>query len=395
MRVLLTIHHHLDPNLGAPGATLTLGKALEGLGCTVEYYGFEKAFDLPTDSHWGVGHSVKFPWRAAGFLAKQASSFDAIDASTGDACYWLMRGRPGSTGPGAPALITRVHGLEHVVDRQQRADAKAGKQPLSWKYPIYHGGYRLWEVAQSLRRADRVIFLNDIDRQFAADNLGVVKEKSSVVAMGVADYFYAQAKPAVAGAAGAPLRLAFLSSWIPRKGSDVLTAAMKTVRAAGIPFELTLFGAGVPSETVLADFDESLRPSITVVPRFKHTELPSLLEGRDMLLFPSLAEGFSRALVEAMSCGLAPIATPVGGAPAVIRSGDNGILVPTGDAAALAQAVIDLARNPERLLAIRRQAQTDAAAYSWDSIARQTLAVYESACRRKAESAATAVSTSR
>ena len=380
MRVLLTIHHHLDPNLGAPGATLALGGALEAAGCRVDYFGFEKAFSLPTETEWSVAHSLKFPWRTAAFLARQGHEFDVIDASTGDTWVWTRRKRPG-TKP-SPALVTRSHGLEHMADKQARSEAAASGQRLSWKYPLYHGGFRLWEVAQTVQHSDRVILLNEIDQQFAHESLGVPRERMAIVPMGVAHYFFGSEKPIRENEKDQPLQLAFLGSWIPRKGSRVITEATKKLHDAGVAFRLTLMGTGGSSaEAILAEFDPSVRENVRVVPRFAHTELPQLLSDKHILLFPSLAEGFSRALVEAMACGLAPIATPVGGAPAVIRSGDNGLLVATGDAEALAEAVRRLHAAPETLRAMRCRARQDASAYRWDAIARQTIAVYESALR--------------
>jgi glycosyltransferase involved in cell wall biosynthesis len=387
MRVLLTLHHHLDPDLGAPGATLAMGRALEGAGCQVDYLSFEKVYGGRTDSAWNVRHSLRFPWRAADFLARHGAEFDVVDASTGDAWVWASRGRPGAQP--SPALVTRSHGLEHIADRQARAEAKAAGTRLSWKYPVYHGGFRLWEVARSMRLAHRVILLNEFDREFARDVLKVAEERLAIVPMGVADYFFGPDLLAGPPASGAPLRLAFLGSWIPRKGNRTVIEMARLVREAGLAFELTLMGTGsAERKAILAEFDPAVREAVRVIPRFAHTGLPDLLRGVDVLLFPSLAEGFSRALIEAMACGLAPVATPVGGAPAVIRSGDNGILVPAGDAAALARAVTDLARAPERLLAMRRRAQEDAAQYRWDSIARQTVAVYEDALRIAAHPAA-------
>ena len=386
MRVLLTLHHHLDPNLGAPGATLALGDALQAQGCTVEYWGFERAFP-EHHAGWGVSHSIRFPQRTASFLRRYARDFDVIDASTGDAWLWAAQGRPGG---GSCALVTRSHGLEHTADQQVRAEARTTGRRLSWKYPLYHGGWRLYEVASSLRNADACILLNEADRDYTQSVLKVPAARLFISPMGVADYFFGAASRPLARrapdlAAGEPLRMAYLSSWIPRKGSLVLAEALRMLAERGLTFELTAFGTGSADEkTVQADFATSVRSRVHVVPRFKHTELPGLLDGMHVLLFPSLSEGFSRALVEAMACGLAPIATAVGGAPAVLREGENGLLIPPGDAAALADAVSRLVDGGRVALdTMRERARETAGEYRWDAIARQTIDVYEAARRTR------------
>ena len=55
------------------------------------------------------------------------------------------------------------------------------------------------------------------------------------------------------------------------------------------------------------------------------------------------------SVLEAMACGLAVISTPVGGVPALIQSQEQGILVDVGDAEGLAQAMLSLMQDPERI----------------------------------------------
>ena len=70
------------------------------------------------------------------------------------------------------------------------------------------------------------------------------------------------------------------------------------------------------------------------------------MQSADVLLFPSLTEGFPNVVLEAMACGLPIIATPVGAIPEMIES-EGGILVPVGDVDAMVDAVLEL-ENPEK-----------------------------------------------
>jgi D-inositol-3-phosphate glycosyltransferase len=76
---------------------------------------------------------------------------------------------------------------------------------------------------------------------------------------------------------------------------------------------------------------------------------------------------------------LAPICTPVGGAPSVIKDGHNGLLVPVGDATALATAIRRLHNDREQLRQMRAAAIETARAYQWEQLARRTLDVYRQA----------------
>ncbi len=68
----------------------------------------------------------------------------------------------------------------------------------------------------------------------------------------------------------------------------------------------------------------------------------------DVFVLPSLSEGLSSAILTAMATSLPVVATDVGGIPELIHHGENGLLVPPGDAAALAGAIMELVNDPEK-----------------------------------------------
>jgi glycosyltransferase involved in cell wall biosynthesis len=367
--ILLALHHRLKPGFGAPGTTLQIGQTLSRLGCHVEYYSYDDAFPNRTDS---VTTAIRFPWKLASFLGRHSKAFDVVDVSTGDAWVWSLLGRPGPSSKAA--LITRSHGLEQMVDRWEREHAEAGKQKLSWTYPLYHGGYRLWEVRRSLRAADHCILLTDDERKVAANDLGIANERISVIGHGLVDRFIGLPEPAPFTGA---LRLAFVGTWIERKGIRAIADAALRMTTSGLDFGLSILGSRFDAEHVMQSFDPRVRPRISVTPKYRNEELPALLSDSEILLFPSLAEGYGTALPEGMACGLAPVATPFGAATTVIQDGCNGTLIPPDDGAALARGIADLAADRRRLLQIRSRAQSDVQGQRWEGIARQRLQAYE------------------
>lgn len=77
----------------------------------------------------------------------------------------------------------------------------------------------------------------------------------------------------------------------------------------------------------------------------------------DIVVLPSLNEGMGRILLQAQACGKPVVATRVGGVPEVVRDNETGLLVPAGDAAALADAIIYLLKDKEKRRAISDQAK--------------------------------------
>ncbi|MCP3104746.1 glycosyltransferase family 4 protein [Myxococcus sp. K15C18031901] len=377
MRILLAIHHPLDPNQGAPGVTLSLGKALAARGCEVEYYDYRQAFpEAPWDS---AAHGLRFPWTLARWLSRQAHRFDVLDVTTGDSWPWARLGRPGAKP--RHALVTRSHGLEHVLSDRLRIDAREGRIGLSWKYPLYHGGFRLWEVRQTLLLADRSVLLNPLDAAYARERLGVPGAKLSVIPHGLDKAFLG--RPAPRERPRGPLRVVFVGNWLPLKGRDVLVSVAAALHQRAVPFTLSLLGTGASEVEVRGAFPEGVRPLLRVVPRYAHADLPALLESEEVLLFPSHTEGFGMAIVEAMACGLAPVSTPVGIASELVQDGVSGWRIPVGDTAAPVVVLASLATDPARLLAMRRVAHDTVQSMSWAHIAGRTLGLYEEVLRQR------------
>jgi glycosyltransferase involved in cell wall biosynthesis len=77
-------------------------------------------------------------------------------------------------------------------------------------------------------------------------------------------------------------------------------------------------------------------------------DVPAILRASTLALLPSLTEALPTVMIEAAACGLAAVATTVGGTPETVEHGRTGLLVPPGDADALADAVATLLLDHDR-----------------------------------------------
>ena len=91
--------------------------------------------------------------------------------------------------------------------------------------------------------------------------------------------------------------------------------------------------SGLEHRVHFAGFQESVDPCLAAM---------------DLYVHPALMEGFGIAVLEAMAMGKPVVTTTTGGLPEVVQEGETGLLVPPGDADALAKAVIALAQDPAR-----------------------------------------------
>lgn len=137
----------------------------------------------------------------------------------------------------------------------------------------------------------------------------------------------------------------------PVKGHSVLLDA---VQRGGLSADrvLTVLVGAICDGRQLGDLDPS-----SVLLAGRQTDVCPWIQAADVFVLPSLWEGMSNALLEAMACGTAIVATAVGGNPELIRDGETGVLVPPSDPAALALAIRELLADPRRREKLGRAAR--------------------------------------
>lgn len=107
-------------------------------------------------------------------------------------------------------------------------------------------------------------------------------------------------------------------------------------------------------------------------------DIPRLLHTMDIFVLPSLAEGISNTLLEAMATGLPVVATQVGGNPELVEHGSNGYLVPVSDVQALAQTLQALIESPaDRIRMGENGLHKIRRSFDWDSTLEAYLGVYD------------------
>ena len=108
------------------------------------------------------------------------------------------------------------------------------------------------------------------------------------------------------------------------------------------------------------------------------TDVARLLPAADLFLLTSVTEGIPVTVIEAMAAGLPVVGTRVGGMGEVVDEGTTGLLAPPGDDAALAEAVLRLAGDPDLRARLGRQGRARAEAlFSEDRMHAGYLRLYE------------------
>lgn len=374
MRILLVGDYPADPRLGSAKVYYKLREELAALGHDCDVLLGPDIAARP--ENWRVRQTVS-PWlaeRAIRRAFRARGPYDVVDVASAEGMVLAARRRMGFAR--RPAIVSRSHGLEHLNYRRTLGDAADGLIHKPWTRRLWYPGVRLPQVAAAARLSDALIVLNPADRDFAVQAGWRPPGQVHVVPHGVSARFLADAPAGDAPRGGGVL---FCGSWDNVKGAPYLARAMALLAAEGAAPRLTILGPGLPEEAVLASFAPDARPFVRVVPRAPEEEVMRQYRAHDVLVACSTYEGFGMVIVEAMSQRLPAVATPVGCAPMVIRDGDNGLLVPPRDPAALAAALRRAMGDGGLRRAMGDRAAEAVRALTWRATAERTLEVYRAA----------------
>ncbi|MEO0843081.1 MAG: glycosyltransferase family 4 protein [Cyanobacteria bacterium J06632_19] len=157
-----------------------------------------------------------------------------------------------------------------------------------------------------------------------------------------------------------PIKFLWAGTFSVRKGAHYLLQAWKQLQLKN-KARLEVFGAmGLPSSLV-----ENLPDSINISGTVPHSELFQYYQQADVLLFPTLCDGFGMVVTEAFAHGLPVITTDRAGAADLVRHHVNGLIIPAGDVNALAEAMEWCITHRQELKAMRQPALETAANWQW------------------------------
>ena len=164
----------------------------------------------------------------------------------------------------------------------------------------------------------------------------------------------------------------------PVKGVEHLLRGFALATGRGLDARLVLVGA---RETRWGDLTRELGIAERTVFRGRVENVADHLQAFDLFLLPSLKESLPNVVLEAFFFGLPVVATNVGGLPELVDG--NGLLVPPGDAEALAGAMAESLADPARMKAWGRASLERSAGFTMAAKVERTVEVYNTLLARR------------
>jgi len=210
---------------------------------------------------------------------------------------------------------------------------------------------------------------------------GVKSEKIAVVRSAIEDHWWKAPgrRDAVRQELGyqeADVVVAVVAAIEPRKGQELLIRAMPQILKS-VPNVKVLFAGKDDISQPEKDLVHQLGLDGKVLFAGFRSDIKDVIAAADIIAAPSYLEGLGVAIMEAMACGKAIVASNVGGIPESVVDGETGLLAEAGDAGELADAIVRLASDRGLREAMgqrgRQRAQSD---FSVESLIADTLGVY-------------------
>jgi len=266
-------------------------------------------------------------------------------------------------------------GHAHTYACLARMLAGRGKVVVSRRvdFPPRRGLLNRWKYS----RPDRIIAISNFIAGVLRD-YGIEESRLEVVHSVTDASRFVGVEPLPRSALGIPEGVPLLvnvAALVGHKDHATLIDAMPSVLRELPELRLLILGDGELRPVIEAQIDRlGVGRSVSLLGYRK--DVPQLLKMADAFVISSKEEGLGSAVIEAMACGLPVVATAAGGIPETVIHEKTGLLVPVGDAEALAAAIVRIFRDSQLVDLVKENIKEQVRRFSVDSMVEGNLAVY-------------------
>jgi glycosyltransferase involved in cell wall biosynthesis len=281
--------------------------------------------------------------RKAGLLTYSYYGFDAISNYNREALLFQLHPHP--------STMRRI--LQEELDSHPDC-AESLRQ--EWELSLPEHDYQ--HLVRETQMASRFLVASSFTRASLIEN-GVSPSSITVIPYGVDLSRFHPSADRRERQIGRPLRLLFVGRINQRKGIKYLLEALRLLNTSHV--HLTVCGRVLDDLALFRPFADKvvIRPSIS------GRDLVAAYQNADLLVFPSVAEGFGQVLLESLACGLPVLSTTNTAAPDLIANGKEGFFIEPRRPDLLAERIAWAMEHRVDLSEMRQSARTRAEEFTW------------------------------
>lgn len=310
-------------------------------------------------------------WRFPQQVQQQvADIFHIIDPSEAHITYWLKK-------KNKPVVVT-CHDLVNFYCKNNLQG--------SVELPFISRGMWLHAI-KGMKYADRVVAVSSVTAKDTTQILDIEPARISVIPNAVEAIFQPLPKEQAKsfrqkhGISPETVCLLNVGSNHPRKNLSTILKVIEILRQQGLSVHLWKVSADFTDEQKAFIQTQGLENHVSYLGKPDKSILVQIYNAADILIAPSLHEGFGITLLEAMACGIPVITSKVSAMPEVV--GDAGVLVDPTDCQAIADAVCHLQNNPVYYQELVNKGLVRSQSFTWEKTAEQIAEIYEKVLDKK------------
>ncbi|MBD2296494.1 glycosyltransferase family 4 protein [Anabaena sphaerica FACHB-251] len=318
---------------------------------------------------WHSGTGIRKYYKRFWHHPQQVSQVEGdiyhiIDHTNAHVAYWLKK-------KGKPIIVT-CHDLVHFVYPEiLKGESRFPALSMaSWKFSV-----------RGMGDADCIVAVSSNTAKDVHEKLGIELQRIVVIPNGVEVSFCPLPSEKIKSFRQqyqrSPEEICLLNVGSTHQRKNIITVlkVLKTLKDQGLSVRLWRAGGKFTAEQITFIKKHNLQQDILDFGTADKNILIQLYNAADILLAPSLYEGFGLTIIEAMACGLPVITSQVSSLPEVV--GDDGILVDPNSPQAIADAVFHLNKKPDLYHDLVEKGFARVKSFTWQNAAKKLAVIYE------------------
>lgn len=367
MKFLFVSDFENNPNLGAGGSLITIGKSLEVLGHEVDFIWRQKKRHI---SIYNIFRFIELPYIQYKQLKKELciNNYDVVQISQPFA--WLAAKKLKKKYP-STLFINRTHGWELRIE-QLMWTIESDKNKII-RHAKNFVTKKLLSISSTLtlKYCDALICASSSDADFVKEFYPHYRTKVHLISYGLGKEFLNQEK--VIPLNTNKTKMLFAGQYVTRKGVIDLQHIFKKIAHRAEEFDLTFIINQDSVQQACKDFDFIKTSSLHVQPWVDRNELLKIYKQNDVFLMPSYGEGFGKTSIEAMACGLCVVGYSEGALADLGKNKQNALLTNTGNVKGLIEIIEFALDYPQKVKEMGFQAYNDVQSQTWEKNASETI----------------------